>query len=87
MLVGGRAGVRDLMGALGSILLWLVSKIFGGGGKEDSATRNARELGRAEQQNADMKADTVVIRRANEAAKKAEQQGGSDDPNDRDARR
>ncbi len=75
------------MGALGSILLWLVSKIFGGGGKEDSATRNARELGRAEQQNADMKADTVVIRRANEAAKKAEQQGGSDDPNDRDARR
>lgn len=85
--MGGRAGVRDLMGALGSILLWLVSKIFGGGGKEDSATRNARELGRAEQQNADMKADTVVIRRANEAAKKAEQQGGSDDPNDRDARR
>lgn len=74
------------MGALGSILLWLVGKLFGGG-KEDSATRNARELGRAEQQNADMKADTVVIRRANEAAKKAEQQGGSDDPNDRDARR
>lgn len=86
MLVGGRAGVRELMGALGSILLWLVGKLFGGG-KEDSATRNARELGRAEQQNADMKADTVVIRRANEAAKKAEQQGGSDDPNDRDARR
>ena len=74
------------MGTLGSILLWLVGKLFGGGGKEDSATRNARELGRAEQQNADMKADTVVIRRANDAAKKVEQEG-SHDPNDRDARR
>ena len=73
------------MGALGSILLWLVSKLFGGGGKEDSATRTARELGRAEQQNADMRADTVVIRRANEAAKKVEQEEGRD-PNDRDQR-
>lgn len=73
------------MGTLGKILLWLVSKLFGGGGKEDP-TRTARELGRAEQQNADMKADTVVIRRANDAAKKAEQEG-SHDPNDRDARR
>ena len=70
------------MGTLGKILLWLVGKIFGGGGKEDSATRNARELGRAEQQNADMKADTVVIRRANDAAKKVDQEEGRD-PNDR----
>jgi len=72
------------MGTLGKILLWLVSKLFGGGGKEDP-TRTARELGRAEQQNADMKADTVVIRRANDAAKKVEQEEGRD-PNDRDQR-
>lgn len=41
-----------------------------------------RELGRTEQQNADMKADTVVIRRANDAAKKVDQEEGRD-PNDR----
>jgi len=41
-----------------------------------------RELGRAEQQNADSKADTVVMRRANDAAKKVEQEEGRD-PNDR----
>lgn len=43
---------------------------------------DGRELGRAEQQNADMKADTVVIRRANDAAKQVEQEEGRD-PNDR----
>ena len=58
-------------------------KMFGGGNDEVNVQR---ELGRAEQQNADMRADTVVIRRANEAAKKVEQDG-SHDPNDRDARR
>lgn len=46
---------------------------------------DGRELGRMEQQNADMKADTVVIRRANDAAKQVEQDEGRD-PNDRDNR-
>lgn len=46
---------------------------------------DGRELGRMEQQNADMKADTVVIRRANDAAKAVEE--GAYDPNDRDHRR
>ena len=57
-----------------------LAKWLGNDGKADQ-----RELGRVEQQNADMKADTVVIRRANEAAKKVEQDG-SRDPNDRDNR-
>ncbi|HQS18592.1 hypothetical protein [Reyranella sp.] len=47
----------------------------------------SRELGRAEQQNADMRADTAIQRRANDAAKKVEQEEGTDDPNDRDYRR
>lgn len=46
---------------------------------------DGRELGRMEQQNADMKADTVVIRRANDAAKAVEE--AAYDPNDRDHRR
>lgn len=45
------------------------------------------ELGRAEQQVADQKADTVVMRRANDEAKRVEQEEGADDPNDRDNRR
>lgn len=69
------------MGTIGRILLWIVGKLFGGG-NEDAAVNNARELGRAEQQNADSKADTVVMRRANDAAKKVEQEEGRD-PNDR----
>lgn len=60
----------------------LLAKWMGG----DSGKADQRELGRAEQQNADMKADTVVIRRANDAAKAAEEEG-TDDPNDRDNRR
>jgi len=65
----------------------ILPKILGlfGGNKE---ANDQRELGRAEQQNADSKADTVVIRRANDAAKKVEQEEGVEyDPNDRDARR
>lgn len=62
--------------AMGLLAKW----IGGDGGKADQ-----RELGRTEQQNADMKADTVVIRRANDAAKKVDQEEGRD-PNDRDAR-
>lgn len=53
--------------------------------KKSPAPDLSRELGRAEQQNADMKADTVVIRRANDAAKQVEQEEGRD-PNDRDNR-
>ena len=52
-------------------ILRFLAALFGG-----------RELGRAEQQNADMKADTAVMRRANDAAKKVEQEEGRD-PNDR----
>lgn len=47
----------------------------------------SRELGRAEQQNADMRADTAIQRRANDAAKRVEQEEGDYDPNDRDHRR
>lgn len=59
----------------------LLAKWMGG----DSGKADQRELGRAEQQNADSKADTVVIRRANAAAKQVEQEEGRD-PNDRDSR-
>ena len=45
----------------------------------------ARELGRLEQQNADLKAGLDTVRKANEAAKKAEQEPYDYDPNDRDA--
>ena len=48
---------------------------------------DGRELGRMEQQNADMKEDTAVIRKATEAAKKVEREEGAYDPNDRDHRR
>jgi len=44
----------------------------------------AREQGRVEQQNADLKAGMDTVRRANEAAKKAEQEPYDYDPNDRD---
>ena len=47
----------------------------------------SRELGRAEQLNADMRADTAIQRRATEAAKKVEQEEGGYDENDRDNRR
>ena len=64
----------------------ILPKILGlfGGNKEAS---DQRELGRAEQQNADMKADTAIQRRATEAAKKVEQEEGGYDENDRDNRR
>jgi hypothetical protein len=55
--------------------------------KKQPAPDLSRELGRAEQQNADMRADTAIQRRATDAAKKVEQEEGTDDPNDRDNRR
>lgn len=63
----------------------LVLSLFGGG--KDKSADMARELGRAEQQNADMKEDMATVRRATEAARKAEQEPFDDDPNDRDRRR
>ena len=62
----------------------LVLALFSGG--KDKTADMARELGRAEQQNADMKGGMAVVRKANEAAKKAEQEPFDDDPNDRDRR-
>jgi len=62
------------------LILRLLKALFGGGDTE-------RELGRAEQQNADMKTGEDVIARANEAAKHAEQEDEyADDPNNRDRR-
>lgn len=60
----------------------LVLSLFGGG--KDKATEQARELGRAEQQNADLKGGMDTVRKATEAAKKAEQEPFDEDPNDRD---
>ena len=62
--------------AIGFISKWL-------GGSSDGSQR---ELGRAEQQNADMKGDLATVRKATEAAKKAET-NSAPDPNDLDARR
>jgi hypothetical protein len=63
---------------LAASALGLVAKLWGGSDKAD-----ARTLGRAEQQNADSKADVETIKKANVAAKKAEQEEGADDPNNR----
>ena len=62
----------------------LLLGLFGGGKKEADT---ARELGRAEQQNADMKGGMETVRRATEADKKASQEPIDDDPNNRDNRR
>lgn len=63
-----------------------ILKLFGGGGN-DQATKDARELGRDEQQLADMKGGMDTVRRATEAAKKAEEPTDEPDANDRDAGR
>lgn len=61
----------------------LVLGLFGGP-KKDPAVDMARELGRVEQQNADMKGGMATVRAATEAAKRTEQEPTTDDPNDRD---
>lgn len=71
-----------LIGLAASVIPALL-KLFGGG--NDQATKDARELGRAEQQNADLKDGMATVRRATDAAKKAEQEPDAYDPNDRDA--
>jgi len=61
-----------------------VLKLFGGG----SSTADQRELGRAEQQTADLKAGNATMRAATEAAQKAESQPEPEhDQNDRSLRR
>lgn len=55
--------------------------------KKPPAPDLSRELGRAEQQNADMKEGTAIQRRATEAAKRVEEEEGGYDENDRDNRR
>lgn len=67
--------------ALDIIIGWI------GGGKKDAGFADGRELGRAEQQNAELKGGMDTVRKATEAAKKAEQEPYDFDPNDRDARR
>jgi hypothetical protein len=61
----------------------LILGLFGGP-KKDPAVDVARELGRAEQQNATMKGDMATVRAATEAAKRTEQEPVDADPNDRD---
>jgi len=63
----------------------LVLGLFGGG--KDKTADMARELGRAEQQNADLKGGLATVRAATEKAKQAEQEPIDDDPNNRDTRR
>jgi len=70
-----------LIGLAASVLPAIL-RLFGGG---DKTADQARELGRAEQQNADMKGDMATVRAANDAAKKAEA-SNAPDPNDLDAR-
>lgn len=73
-----------IIGALGAILP-AVLKLFGGG---DRSAADQRELGRAEQQNADMKGSIETVRAANQAAQAVEHQPEvADDPNDRANRR
>lgn len=64
-----------------SALIGLISKWVGGG-----ADNSQRELGRDEQQIADTKGDLATVRKATEAAKKAET-NSAPDPNDLDTRR
>lgn len=64
----------------------LVMSLFGGP-KKDPAVDMARELGRAEQQNADMKDGMATVRAATEKAKQANEEPIDDDPNNRDVRR
>ncbi|MDP2377803.1 hypothetical protein [Reyranella sp.] len=71
-----------IIGALAAILPAIL-KLFTGGGDKDQ-----RELGRAEQQNADMKGGIATIRDANRAAQAVESQPEVEhDPNDRSNRR
>ncbi len=62
----------------------LVISLFGGG--KDKNADMARELGRAEQQNAGMKGDLATVRAATDAARKAEQETADDDSMDRSRR-
>ncbi len=71
-----------IIGALAAIVPALLKLFTGGDGKADQ-----RELGRAEQQNADMKDGMATVRAATEAAKNAEQETTDVDPNDRANRR
>lgn len=65
--------------AMGLLAKW----IGGDGGKADQ-----RELGRAEQQNIDLKTGTATIRAATDAAREAESRPEPEhDPNDRSLRR
>lgn len=67
-----------ILKALDLVLGWL------GGGKKEAGFADGRELGRAEQQNADLKGGMDTVRRATEAARKAEQeQSDEPDPMDR----
>ncbi|MFO1080872.1 MAG: hypothetical protein U1E23_09630 [Reyranellaceae bacterium] len=71
-----------IIGALGAIIP-AVLKLFGGG--KDKSADDYRELGRVEQQNADMKDEMAVVHAATVAAKQAET-SNAPDPNDLDAR-
>ncbi len=66
-------------------LLPVLGKWLGGG---DKSAADQRELGRAEQQNTDMKGEIATVRAANQAAQAIEHQPEvADDPNDRANRR
>jgi len=70
--------------ALAPVLPAIILRLLG---IAPAGSADQRELGRAEQQNADMKAGEDLIAKANEAAKKVEREDEyADDPNNRDRR-
>lgn len=72
-----------ILGALAAVLPAIL-KLFGGG---DKTAEQARELGRAEQQNADMKGGIETIRAAEKAARKVTQEETGDEPDPMDRAR
>jgi hypothetical protein len=71
----------SILGLL-AVVVPAVLKLFTG---KDKSADDYRELGRSEQQNADMKEGMATVRAATEARKKAEASNAVD-PNDLDAR-
>ncbi|MGQ3300737.1 hypothetical protein [Reyranella sp.] len=76
------------LGLLGALLPKALDLLVGLFVKKQPPPDVSRELGRAEQQNIDLKAGTATIRAATEAAHESETRPEPDhDPNDRSLRR
>jgi len=76
------------LGLLGALLPKALELLVGLFVKKQPAPDPNRELGRAEQQNIDLKTGTATIRAATDAAREAESRPEPEhDPNDRSLRR